>query len=99
MYIIVKILLIENAYFDKFHYFTFYQVILDHRNSTAVQRISGLASPATTRLPVIFLLRQEAVLLRRLLEEMPNRTATIQGNNIIEKKFRLPNDRYSSTLL
>ena len=54
-------------------------VILDDQNNTDVKRISGLKTSLTENVPVVFLLRKEAAILKRLLAESPNITATIQG--------------------
>jgi len=53
-------------------------VILDDQNDTDVQRISGLKTSLTENVPVVFLLRKEANILKRLLAESSNMTATIQ---------------------
>ena len=54
-------------------------VILDDQNNTDVKRISGQKTSLTENVPVVFLLRKEADILKRLLAESPNITATIQG--------------------
>lgn len=54
-------------------------VILDDQNNTDVKRISGVKTSLTENVPVVFLLRKEAAILKRLLAESQNITATIQG--------------------
>lgn len=53
-------------------------VILDDQNNTDVKRISGVKTSLTENVPVVFLLRKEAAILKRLLAESQNITATIQ---------------------
>lgn len=52
-------------------------VILDDQNNTEVERISGIKTPLTERVPVVFLLQQEAAILARLLAESSNITGKI----------------------
>ena len=54
-------------------------IILDTMENTNVDRISGVRSLITDNIPVVFLLQNEALILRDLLKESPNRTATISG--------------------
>lgn len=53
---------------------------MDTESDTNVDRISGVSSPWTDKIPVIFLLFNEAKILEELLEDNPNRTATISGD-------------------
>ena len=54
-------------------------IILDTKEDTRVDRISGVKSLLTDTMPVVFLLHNEALILQDLLREYPNRTATISG--------------------
>lgn len=54
-------------------------IILDTKEDTKVDRISGVKSLMTDSMPVVFLLHNEALILQELLKEYPNRTATISG--------------------
>ena len=54
-------------------------IILDTKENTKVDRISGVKSLLTDSIPVVFLLHNEALILQDLLKENPNRTATISG--------------------
>ena len=54
-------------------------IILDTKEDTRVDRISGVKSLLTDSIPVVFLLHNEAMILQDLLREYPNRTATISG--------------------
>jgi len=56
-------------------------IILDTMENTNVDRISGVRSLITDNIPVVFLLQNEALILRDLLKESPNRTATISDSS------------------
>lgn len=68
-------------------------VILDDQNNTDVKRISGQKTSLTENVPVVFLLRKEADILKRLLAESPNITATIQESNNFSWFRRKPSPR------
>ena len=59
-------------------------IILDTKEDTKVDRISGIKSLLTDSIPVVFLLHNEAIILQDLLKEYPNRTATISGIFMIQ---------------
>lgn len=56
-------------------------IILDTKENTKVDRISGVKSLLTDSIPVVFLLHNEALILQDLLKENPNRTATISDSS------------------
>jgi len=56
-------------------------IILDTKEDTKVDRISGIKSLLTDSIPVVFLLHNEAMILQDLLREYPNRTATISDSS------------------
>jgi len=56
-------------------------IILDTKEDTKVDRISGVKSLLTDSIPVVFLLHNEAMILQDLLKEYPNRTATISDSS------------------
>jgi len=68
---------VENAAIDGYKAV----IIVDTESDTNVDRISGVSSPWTDKIPVIFLLFNEAKILEELLEDNPNRTATISDSS------------------
>jgi len=68
---------VENAAIDGYKAV----IIVDTETDTNVDRISGVSSPWTDQIPVIFLLFNEAKILEELLEDNPNRTATISDSS------------------